>query len=56
MILMLSKKKSEQKFVMSHWGAKEALYKLYGKGGISFKNDILLSPFSYQSIGNLTAR
>lgn len=30
-----------------HWGAKEALYKLYGRPEIDFKNDIILHPFDY---------
>ena len=30
-----------------YWGAKEALYKAYGKGELSFKNNILIEPFLY---------
>jgi 4'-phosphopantetheinyl transferase len=30
-----------------YWGAKEALYKLYGKPDVDFKNDIFLHPFDY---------
>jgi phosphopantetheinyl transferase len=30
-----------------HWGAKEALYKLYGRSDVDFKNDIYLHPFDY---------
>lgn len=37
------------------WTAKEALYKLYGKKGVSFKDNILLSPFTYAASGEITA-
>jgi 4'-phosphopantetheinyl transferase len=30
-----------------YWGAKEALYKAYGEGELSFKNNILIKPFLY---------
>ena len=33
------------------WGAKEALFKLYGKGGVSFKEDLTVMPFQYQGKG-----
>jgi 4'-phosphopantetheinyl transferase len=33
------------------WCAKEAVYKLQGKKGVSFKDNIWLEPFSYQSEG-----
>lgn len=32
-----------------YWSAKEALYKLYGKKKISFKNSIRINPFSYSA-------
>ena len=38
------------------WGAKEALFKLYGKGGIFFKEDLEVSPFKYGGKGNVEAR
>ena len=37
------------------WSAKEALYKLYGKKGVSFRDHILLNPFSYTSAGQISA-
>lgn len=37
------------------WSAKEALYKLYGKKGVSFKDHILLNPFEYTSSGQIMA-
>lgn len=30
-----------------YWGAKEALYKVYGKQELIFKNNIIIDPFSY---------
>ncbi|MFC6103186.1 4'-phosphopantetheinyl transferase family protein [Olivibacter domesticus] len=33
------------------WCAKEAVYKLQGKKGVSFKDNIWVDPFSYQSEG-----
>jgi len=33
------------------WCAKEAVYKLQGKKGVSFKDNIWVEPFSYQSEG-----
>ncbi len=35
----------EQLYV--YWGAKEALYKLYGEPGIDLQNDIYIHPFDY---------
>jgi phosphopantetheinyl transferase len=32
-----------------YWGAKEALYKAYGKRELDFKNHIPIMPFSYQN-------
>jgi phosphopantetheinyl transferase len=39
----------EQLYV--YWCAKEAVYKLQGKKGVSFKDNIWVEPFSYQSEG-----
>jgi len=39
------------------WGAKEAMYKIYPYGGLSFKNNIAISPFLFadkKSKGNVT--
>ena len=33
-----------------YWGAKEALYKAYGKGELDFKKNILVEPFLYENI------
>jgi 4'-phosphopantetheinyl transferase len=30
-----------------YWGAKEALYKAFGKGELDFKKNILIKPFFY---------
>ena len=38
------------------WGAKEVLYKIYGKGGILFKQHLKLEPFTFQKEGMVTAR
>jgi phosphopantetheinyl transferase len=35
----------EQLYVF--WGGKEALYKLHGKPGVDFRNDIYIHPFDY---------
>ena len=31
-----------------YWGAKEALYKAYGKGALDFRKNILIEPFCYE--------
>jgi phosphopantetheinyl transferase (holo-ACP synthase) len=36
------------------WGAKEALYKLYGKQELLFQENILLNPFVYSETGFIT--
>lgn len=36
------------------WGAKEALYKLYGKQNLLFQENILLDPFVYNGTGDIT--
>jgi phosphopantetheinyl transferase (holo-ACP synthase) len=36
------------------WGAKEALYKLYGKKNLLFIENILLDPFVYNGAGDIT--
>lgn len=38
------------------WGAKEAVYKWYGKGGLPFYGGILLDPFSIDSQGIIRTR
>lgn len=38
------------------WCAKEAIYKLQGKKGVSFLHNITIEPFEYQTQGVLTAR
>lgn len=37
-----------------YWGAKEALYKLYGKRGLHFKENLLIEPFEYKEKGIIT--
>jgi 4'-phosphopantetheinyl transferase len=36
-----------------YWCAKEALYKLYGKRGLSFTDNIIIEPFSLMAVGEL---
>lgn len=36
-----------------YWGAKEAMYKAYGKRELAFKEHILLSPFDYDAVGGV---
>ncbi len=35
------------------WGAKEVMFKAYGQGGISFKNDFKVNPFTLSAKGTL---
>lgn len=37
------------------WGAKEVLYKIHSIGGIDFKKDFYVHPFSYKKSGDLKA-
>ena len=37
-----------------YWCAKEAMYKLYGKRGLHFNNQLNIDPFELKSSGNLT--
>ena len=37
-----------------YWGAKEALYKCYGRRRLDFKQHILVEPFAYQAFGKTT--
>jgi len=45
------------KFRLEHmhvyWGAKEALYKIYGRKKLNFRNHILISPFEYKKAGGI---
>ncbi len=34
-----------------YWGAKESLYKLYGKPEVEFSEDIIVKPFEYGGVG-----
>ena len=36
------------------WCAKETLFKMYSKGNLSFKNNLIIQPFHYADIGILT--
>lgn len=38
------------------WGAKESLYKLYGKPDVDFQKDLLIEPFDYLCIGEGACR
>lgn len=35
------------------WGAKESLFKLYGKGGVDFRKDLEVAPFALSSSGEI---
>ncbi|MEO1263041.1 MAG: 4'-phosphopantetheinyl transferase superfamily protein [Bacteroidota bacterium] len=39
-----------------YWGAKEALYKCYGRRRLDFKKNILVEPFDYQEFGQTTGQ
>lgn len=39
-----------------YWGAKEALYKAYGRKQLDFRQHILVVPFQYQRAGNTHAQ
>lgn len=39
-----------------YWSAKEALYKLYGRGGLDFKSQLLIDDFNLNTNGELAAR
>ena len=41
--------------LMLYWSAKESLYKLYGWGGLEFKTQLLIDPFTLQEAGTLKA-
>lgn len=36
-----------------YWCAKEAMYKTYGKRGLAFADNLIVSPFSLQRVGDL---
>lgn len=44
----------EQMYV--YWCAKEALYKLYGKRQLNFKNHIFIEPFDYMHYGQIKGK
>jgi 4'-phosphopantetheinyl transferase len=35
----------------TYWGAKESLYKAYGKRQLDFRKNIMVSPFEYEKLG-----
>jgi phosphopantetheinyl transferase len=39
-----------------YWGAKEALYKAYGRKELDFRQNIHIQPFDYQRVGSTTGR
>jgi 4'-phosphopantetheinyl transferase EntD len=41
--------------MMLYWSAKESLFKLYGWGGLEFKTQLLIEPFTLQETGTLKA-
>lgn len=38
-------------YLYVHWCAKEALYKMYGKGNLDFTRDMIIEPFPYSEQG-----
>ena len=36
------------------WGAKESMFKLYGKGGLDFRENLLVNAFDVKSQGDFT--
>jgi len=52
--LALLEKKFRLEQLYVYWCAKEALYKLYGKRKLDFKEHIFLKPFQYAHQGELT--
>lgn len=42
--------------LLVYWGAKEALYKLYGKKELAFKENILIDPFEFMDTGTIKGR
>jgi phosphopantetheinyl transferase len=38
------------------WGAKEALFKMYGKGGVFFKKELEVNPFKFAKKGEVKGR
>ena len=53
---MSSLKKNTVDQLYVYWCAKEALFKLNGKKGVSFKENIFIEPFEYQQKGKLMAK
>lgn len=47
--------KSRLEHLHIYWGAKEALYKCYGRRQLDFKQHILVKPFAYQEAGKTSA-
>ena len=45
-----------QDYLHLHWGIKEALFKLYGKGQLDYKKHLLIEPFEIQTKGQLNAK
>lgn len=44
-----------KEFLHVCWGAKEALYKCYGKGGVDFRKELVVFPFIYAGKGVICA-
>jgi len=38
------------------WGAKETMYKIYGKKGVDFKENMSIEPFQYLEKGQIIGR
>ena len=45
-----------QDYLHLHWGIKEALFKLYGKGQLDYKKHLLIEPFEVHTKGQLSAK
>ena len=42
-------------YMYVYWCAKEALYKMHGKGNLDFCKEMMIEPFIYKSVGSLNA-
>jgi 4'-phosphopantetheinyl transferase len=58
-VLSLSEQTDAGQNIIKHcvyWCAKEALYKIYGKRGLHFENQLNLDPFELQTAGDLNGQ
>lgn len=55
-LAFINKDENEREKLYACWCAKEAVYKLQGKKGVSFRRDMTILPFNYTSQGTLRLR